>query len=298
MKIKRNAITCSACCLALFLLAGCDHPALFNLNSSDLEKDEAAEPDYTFEVEQTGGIAGVYQRLTISGEGVAEFKTERIGGSSYTHYLEPDELAALHAVFRDQDFMGLEKEYASSQGADLFYFKVSYAPDGRSHTVFTDYISAPAALQEIIDVVGAQITAVQKSGVALSLELAKDEITSGDEVTFTLKIKNMAATPRILHFSDGQLFDFVVSPQDDVDYDEWTILNPKWRWAADKAFIQVLTELTLSPGEEKEYSVQWAGSDSSGRALTGRVYVSASLLAVPGGRTPFKILKISQKPTG
>ncbi|MBN2532896.1 MAG: hypothetical protein JXB88_08395 [Spirochaetales bacterium] len=66
-------------------------------------------------------------------------------------------------------------------------------------------------------------------------------------ISMALKVFNYSQIPVTFHFRSSQRYDFI-------------IYNSKgrevWRWSADKAFLDVLGELTLNPGESVTYTAR------------------------------------------
>ena len=82
-------------------------------------------------------------------------------------------------------------------------------------------------------------TAMPDSQLTVSLATDKPRYAPGEPITFTLTARNGGSQPVTLHFSSGQRYDFTFD-----DAGGRTV----WRWSADKAFIQVLGDETLTAG--------------------------------------------------
>lgn len=106
-------------------------------------------------------------------------------------------------------------------------------------------------------------------GTGLRLGLRVDSpVRAGETVTMHLKVANPGPQPVTLTFPTSQHFDFsIVGPEGEM-----------WRWSHGMAFAQVLTSLTLQPGEEREFEVEWNQRTHNGRPVPpGNYRVHASL---------------------
>lgn len=89
------------------------------------------------------------------------------------------------------------------------------------------------------------------TGVDVTVTTDKPQYASGDAIVLHLEVTNRTDEPVVLRFSDGQRFDLVI--RDEAG-------EMAWRWSADKAFIQVLGEEQLAPGESLTYEERFEGS--------------------------------------
>lgn len=100
--------------------------------------------------------------------------------------------------------------------------------------------------------------------------------TIGSDVTFTFTVKNTTATSTTMQFNDGQQYDIRVWNDKDVLV---------WRWAADKAFPQVVGTRTLAPGESVSWVEHWArpaaGSYRALAYLTSSSHGASSYITFP-----------------
>jgi len=89
--------------------------------------------------------------------------------------------------------------------------------------------------------------------VAVEVTTDKDAYRQGEPVTMTLTLT--IYEPMTLYFRTSQRHDFVVS----------TARGERvWLWSGDQAFLQVLDELSLEPGDQLSYSDVWDQRDESG----------------------------------
>ena len=123
------------------------------------------------------------------------------------------------------------------------------------------------------------------AGVALLLGSDHQSYPVGTPVLLTLSVTNRGRAPVTLQFATSQKYDFVARRSDQ------TI----WRWAADRMFTQVLTSLTLAPGERKAFTVPWNQSDAAGHQVPAGEYQVAGTLTTmtrPQPQSPPLTLRI------
>ncbi len=87
--------------------------------------------------------------------------------------------------------------------------------------------------------------------IEIAVATDKESYPSGEPIVLRLEVTNRTEAPVTPEFSNGQRFDFVI--QDEAG-------GSAWRWSADKAFIQVLGEEQLAPGESLTYEERFEGS--------------------------------------
>ncbi len=118
------------------------------------------------------------------------------------------------------------------------------------------------ALGPIVVFVAAQgglscASGVEVSDPAIEISVTTDRATyAPDEpIAIRLDVTNRTDTVVVFHFSDGQRYDFLI--QDEAG-------ETRWRWSADKSFIQVLGDEQLAPGDTLTYQERFEGQLSSG----------------------------------
>ncbi len=126
----------------------------------------------------------------------------------------------------------------------------------RAATVFS------AAFGAIVVFVAAQgglsrASGVKVSGPAIEISVTTDRAAYApdESIAMRLNVTHRADTSVVFHFSDGQRYDFPI--QDEAG-------ETRWRWSADKSFIQVLGEEHLAPGDTLTYQEHFEGPLSSG----------------------------------
>ncbi len=281
-------------CLVLALaaaIAGCDFPTLLSSEANDRQRENAPGAPMLFEVEITGGIAGVWQQLSVTSDGVATFSLHLRDGRQRRLHLSEEELTQWRRLFQQSQFFNLKDEYLSNV-VDAFYYSITFYDQARRKTVLTDGFAGPDGLRRIVNALMDLQQKVWHNGLDLQLQLSQARIRAGDSVQITLLVANTRAEPVKLHFRTGQIFDFYAIPADMREPKELSRVR-LWNWAHDKIFTQVLWELTLQAGESRSFQVIWDGRGNDGRQLTGSMLIGAELRSVPGGRPQSQALEIT-----
>ena len=97
------------------------------------------------------------------------------------------------------------------------------------------------------------------------------EFPTGETITFVVTFRNRAATPRTLTLPTSQTLDCLVYAADHKEV---------WRHSSGRMFAQVITELTLKPGESRTFTATWNQADSKGKPVPPGEYEAVGL--VPG----------------
>jgi hypothetical protein len=104
--------------------------------------------------------------------------------------------------------------------------------------------------------------------------LSPAKVQAGDTVEIVLRIRNDGPKPIDLELSGRPVaFDVVVTGPDGKEV---------WRRLEGAAVASILMLLTLQPGEERDFTTQWAQVDQAGKALPPGRYVLHGVL--PMGR--------------
>lgn len=111
---------------------------------------------------------------------------------------------------------------------------------------------------------GATPPAVERSVGALRLQVTvgKDTFARGEPVSIFLRVVNTAASAVALIFPSSQQFDLIVRQRGALI----------WQWSHDKAFLQVIREVSLAPGETLTFSGTWDQRDLQGRQVDPGTY--------------------------
>lgn len=128
------------------------------------------------------------------------------------------------------------------------------------------------------------------SGISVEL-LIKSQVRLGEMVTMQLKVRNNGNRPVTLTFTNPPEADFLVMGEDGSEI---------WRWSHGKAFIMSGTNslvvpppVTLPPGGEKEYEVEWDQKDNDGNPVPAGTYLVQGILnTTPPIATETKTLQI------
>ena len=95
------------------------------------------------------------------------------------------------------------------------------------------------------------------------------EFHAGETITFVVTLTNRASVPRTLTFPTSQTHDCIVSAADHKEV---------WRHSSGRMFAQVITELTLKPGESRAYTATWNQTDARGKPVPPGEYEAAGLV--------------------
>jgi intracellular proteinase inhibitor BsuPI len=104
------------------------------------------------------------------------------------------------------------------------------------------------------------------------------EFQSGEAITFIVTIRNRVGVARVFSLPSSQTHDVLVYAGKDVE---------AWRWSSGRMFAQVITELTLSPGESRSFAITWNQTDNKGAPLSPGTYQAVGQVpaGVPGSRS-------------
>jgi hypothetical protein len=100
-------------------------------------------------------------------------------------------------------------------------------------------------------------------------------------VTFTIAVDNPTNAPVTLTFPSGQIYDLAVSAGD----------AEVWRWSADRAFTQALSERSFPPGLTLLGRETWNWVDNGGSPLPSGTYrvVGAVASSPPQSGNPVEV---------
>ncbi|MBI3976327.1 MAG: hypothetical protein HY334_08050 [Armatimonadetes bacterium] len=122
----------------------------------------------------------------------------------------------------------------------------------------------------------------------LELSLSKAAYVPGEPVEASLTLRHEGDGPGRIQFTSAQRFDVLIRRGGAL----------VWRWSDDKAFAQVIQEVTLRSGESLTFKATWGQQDLQGRrAAPGEYEIVGIFLGraadAPGGITtpplPFRI---------
>lgn len=269
------------------ILSACDHPAIFSTNPEARSTQDSTASFELVEVHISGGIAGIHDVLLVKKDGVIQYTRSSPFGPIFTDILAQEELAALQSTLANSNFTRLNDKYITTNAADLFFYQIRLNQDGFVKTVTTDYPAAPRALKPVIDYFNALTQRLLSRDLELKLETSSDTVAAGQPLGLKLLVSNRASQPIRLHFRSGQTHEFTAfSPGTDAGPTQ--SLPEIWRWSSDRAFIQVVQNYDLQPGETLTYEVTWDGVSDSGEKVTGSVWIRGELVSIPGGSPPMQ----------
>ncbi|MDZ7268602.1 MAG: BsuPI-related putative proteinase inhibitor [candidate division KSB1 bacterium] len=290
-----NRITQFTLLLAALALLSCKRANLFEANDNqNAEAVPRAEGEATIALHLTGGFAGVQQQLFIYANGHIRHVDVQNGQSEITGRLDPEQYGELIALFLQSDFLHLGDRYLQNDAADAFVYEILFNYAGHRKRIVTDNLAAPAGLQAIIARLSELLRELAANALTLELAMDRTELRHGESVRLTLTASNQTSHPLRLQ-TGGQKYDFFAYPVAALNpvSPSWPQrAAPVWNWAADKAFIALVEEVVLAPGEKLQYRTVWEGRANSGALLEGTYYVGARLTALPGGTTALHELKI------
>ncbi len=128
-----------------------------------------------------------------------------------------------------------------------------------------------AALLVLVAVVVATAgPAVERTQGDLRLRLAvsKSAFQVGEPIEIRLAVTNAAAVAIPLTWYTGQQSDTFVRQRGALI----------WQWSHDKAFVQVVRESTMAPGERLSYGWMWDQRDLQGRQVEAGTYEISAVL--------------------
>lgn len=103
----------------------------------------------------------------------------------------------------------------------------------------------------------------------VELSIGSAAHAAGAPVQISMRVTNLASSPVLLTASSAQEHDFFVRQRGALI----------WQWSHDRAFAQVIRDMTLAPGQTRSFSVAWDQRDLQGRRVDAGTYeVSAVFL--------------------
>jgi len=85
----------------------------------------------------------------------------------------------------------------------------------------------------------------------------------GQPVRITFRKRNITDRSVTLEYSSSQLFDFYVSNENGREI---------WRWSEDKAFLPVIREMVIAPGESETIDIVWNQRNKSGNLVNPQTF--------------------------
>ena len=121
--------------------------------------------------------------------------------------------------------------------------------------------------------------AVAQANANLPVVLKSDKATyrRGETLSFTMTLRNASDQTQTLTFNSGQNFD-LIARRAGADANA----APVWRWATGKAFTFEIRDVSLRPGEARDFTATWDQSVGDVQAVPrGSYVVTAEIASVP-----------------
>ena len=96
----------------------------------------------------------------------------------------------------------------------------------------------------------------------VQLSVSRAVFQVGEAVPIRLQVTNLAGAPTVLTMYSGQRYDVLVRQRGALI----------WQWSHDKAFVQVVRESTMAPGETLSFDWTWDQRDLQGRQVEPGAY--------------------------
>lgn len=106
------------------------------------------------------------------------------------------------------------------------------------------------------------VAVVQKGGILTVLTTDKSYYYPGEPVRISFFKINVSLYPITLTYPTSQRYEFMVTGYS----------GEVWRWSADRVFLPVVEQVTLSPGESRAYIETWPQVDFQGRRVAPGLY--------------------------
>jgi hypothetical protein len=101
--------------------------------------------------------------------------------------------------------------------------------------------------------------------------ISTPESASGGTFSLTLVVRNLSGKPFSWTSPSGQTYEFLA-------FDKAG--NEVWRWSKGRVFIQIVTQITINPGDSKVYKVAW----NTGGTAAGLYAIQGYFLGLPSLR--------------
>ncbi|MGB9694909.1 MAG: S-layer homology domain-containing protein [Caldisericaceae bacterium] len=116
---------------------------------------------------------------------------------------------------------------------------------------------------------------VKAQDVVANVSTDKSTYSQGDTVLITFSVKNNSSNQIKYTFNNSQIYDYTITKDGTTIY----------RWSKGRLFADVITYLTISPGETKIFKESWDMKDNSGKLVPDGTYVINFFLALPVSNT-------------
>ncbi len=109
----------------------------------------------------------------------------------------------------------------------------------------------------------------------LELSLSKSSFVVGEPVEATLTLRHEGENPVRVRFTSGQRFDLLVRRGGAL----------VWRWSDDKAFAQVIQDVSMRSGDTLTFKAAWSQQDLQGRRAAPGDYEIVGVFLGRAGET-------------
>lgn len=106
------------------------------------------------------------------------------------------------------------------------------------------------------------VSVVMQGGLLTVLTTDKSLYYPGEPVRISLFKLNVSPYPILLTYPTSQRYEFMVTGY----------FGEVWRWSADRVFLPVVGQISLSPGESRAYMEIWPQIDFQGRRVAPGLY--------------------------
>ena len=111
---------------------------------------------------------------------------------------------------------------------------------------------------------GPSVPGLAAPTVTVILTVGKSTYLPGQPVQLTVTLANPTAQEATVELATSQVYDVLIFRGQQVI----------WRWSEGKAFLQVISRVTLRPGEARPYDVVWDQRDDQGRQVPAGDYTA------------------------
>jgi hypothetical protein len=165
------------------------------------------------------------------------------------------------------------KVWSNQAGAPVAFAATAGRPDNMSRHLGVGQIQplTAAAVGEGVKAAAELALSMPAGALQLGLTAGPSAYAPGEPGALTLTVTNPGPAAVTLAFTSSQQYDF------EVRLGERTL----WRWSAERAFSQALTQRTLGPGERWVVTESWDGRDDQGQFPAPGTYGVVARLTSP-----------------
>lgn len=281
------------------LLLACQRTNLFESKNEAPISNPILGPsgETTIAVEIIDHASGAYRALIIETNGFVRYIDSLRFAGQFTSALSPEELGNLVALFLEKDFLRLEDRYESTLRPSATRIRIQFRHGGTRKIVFTDSVSAPASLQQILARLTQHMHALQNTGFQLTFTSDRDTIAPDEEARLTVTITNPHAQTVTLLAREPMVDFFAFAPYDFAGAAPENLYRPPFVWhnTPREASVKVVQTTELLGGESRVFQTVWRGEDQNGNPVQGNFAVAARLAATPGAYSAPRTLHVRKR---